>query len=353
MRAWVAGATGFLGSHVARALVEQAHDVVAVSRSGGDVAQVPPIQGSPGSLEARSVDITDERAVVESAAGCDAAFLCAGRVSRGNENAEELHRLHVEGTRAALRGLRSAGVRRVVLASSSGTIAVGKDPKVIHDETAAAPLEHIAGWPYYRTKYYGEQVAFREAADDFHVIVVNPSLLLGPGDLRESSTGDVRRFLERSILASPAGGLAFVDVRDAARGMLLALEKGQNRRRYLLNAVNMTVASFFARLSRLTGIPAPPLTLPKKNSWALGLFGAYESALRTLGGTPPVDRETVELAQYYWYCSSSRAEKELGFSSRDPSETLRDTVLDLVERGIVPPPPLHRVRGSSPEDATA
>lgn len=339
-RVWLGGATGFLGSHVAQVLTQRGHDVVAVSRSGGDVWTVPSLQEHPSSLESRPVDITDERAVVESAKGCKAAFLCAGKVSRGNEDVKELHRLHVDGTRAALRGLRSAGVRRVVVASSSGTVAVGTDPNTIYDETAPAPLEYIAAWPYYRTKYYGEKAALEEASDDFEVVVVNPSLLLGPGDVRESSTGDVRRFLERAVLACPAGGLAFVDVRDAAEGMVLAFERGDPGRRYILNAANMTLATFLGRLSRLTGVPAPKLRLPKRNQLALGLFGAYEGALKALGGTPPVDRSSVELGQYFWYCSAERAERELGFTSREPIETLRDTVRDLVERKVVPAPPL-------------
>lgn len=323
MKLWVAGATGFLGSHLVRRLRQRGHEVVAVSRSGGRVDDHP----------VHALDVLDAEAVALSAAGCDGAFLATGRVSRNPDDAEELHRLHVTGTTRCLEGLRAAGVRRVAYASTSGTIAVSTDPDRI--------LELIASWPYYRTKLFGERAALEAQGDGLEVVVVNPSLLLGPGDLRESSTGDVRRFLERAIPAVPAGGMAFVDVRDAAEGMWLAFEKGRAGERYLLNAMNLTVAAFFQRLSRLTGIPAPVLRLPRNRALALGAHQLYERALRAIGGTPAVDETSVAMAQCYWYCDSSKAERELDWRPRDPSETLNDTVRDLVERRVVMPKELR------------
>jgi len=322
-RYFVAGATGFLGSHLVRLLTRAGHDVVAISRAGGEV---------DGTL-VKALDVLDAAAVERIARGTDGAFLCTGKVSRRREDAEKLHELHVLGTRSALAGLRRAGVVRVVIASTSGTIAVGTDPKRIYDEDAPAPLELIAGWPYYRTKYYAEKEAL--AANDpplFEVVIVNPTLLLGPGDLRESSTGDVRRFLERSIPAVPAGGMAFVDARDAAAGMLAAFERGRAGERYILNAKNLSLAAFFQRLERLTGIRAPWLRMPKQRGLAIGANELFSRAVRAIGGEPPVDEMSVELAQYFWYASSTRAESELGWKPRDPGETLRDTVDDLLAR---------------------
>ena len=326
-RFWVAGATGFLGRHVVFALREQGHHVVAVSRSGGWLS------GEDGGIGVTTVDALDRDAVAESARGCDGAFLCTGKVSRDRDDAEELFRLHVVGTREALAGLRSAGICRVVVASTSGTLAVGTDGEQVHDERSRAPLEIIAAWPYYRSKLYGEREAL-EANDppDFEVIVVNPSLLLGPGDERESSTGDVRRFLERAIPAVPAGGMAFVDVRDAASGMLLAFERGRAGERYLLNAKNLTIAAFLQRLERLTGVPAPRLRMPRTRALALGANRLFSQALRAIGGEPPTDEVSVEMAQYFWYCTAEKAERELEWAARDPGETLRDTVEDLLER---------------------
>jgi dihydroflavonol-4-reductase len=322
---WVAGATGFLGSHLVKRLEAAGHSLVAVSRSGGKV----------GGVEVRPLDVLDAEAVAESARGSDGAFLVTGKVSRSKDAAEELHRAHVQATRSALEGLKKAGVRRVIVASTSGTIAVSRDENVIADESSPAPLELIARWPYYRSKLYGERAALELNAPDFEVIVVNPSLLLGPGDLRESSTGDVRLFLQKAIPAVPAGGLAFVDVRDAAEGMWLAFERGRPGQRYLLNAKNLTFASFLSRLERISGVKAPVLKMPRSRPLATGMSRLYVKAVRAIGGEPPVDEESAELGQYYWYCDASRAERELGFQARDPGETLHDTVHDLVQRGVV------------------
>jgi dihydroflavonol-4-reductase len=322
--AWVGGATGFLGSHVVRALEARGDEVVPVSRTGGGG-------------RARAVDVLDPEAVRASAAGCDWAFLCTGKVTRGHDESEELYRLHVQGTKHALDGLERAGVRRVVVASTSGTLAVGTDKQRIADEGCRAPLELIAAWPYYRTKLYAEREALAANAPDFEVVVVNPSLLLGPGDVRESSTGDVRRFLEGVIPAVPAGGMAFVDVRDAAEGMLLAAERGRAGERYILNAQNLTLAAFFQRLERISGVKAPLIKLPESRPLALGIGHLFTKAVRAIGGEPPVSEASIEMGQYFWYCDASKAERELGFRPRDPGETLRDTVEDLVARKVVFP----------------
>jgi dihydroflavonol-4-reductase len=324
----VAGATGFLGSHLVQALSERGHDVTAVSKSGGEVHGLP----------VQPVDVLDEAKVSESARGADGAFLVTGRVSRDRDDAELLHRDNVLGTESALRGLRAAGVRRVVVASTSGTLAVSRDPDAVADESCRAPLEVIARWPYYRTKLYAERAAIEaNRPGEFEVVVVNPSLLLGPGDLRESSTGDVRMFLERSIPATPAGGMAFIDARDAAVGLLQAFERGRAGERYLLNAKNMTIAAFFQRLERITGVKAPLLRMPSSRPVAIGLNQVFTKAVEAIGGRAPVDAVSVEMAQYFWYCSAEKAERELGFVARDPGETLRDTVDDLVKRKVVAP----------------
>src|SRR5262245_42076901 len=201
-RFWVGGATGFLGRHVVSALRKSGHDVVAVSRGGGRAGDVP----------VAAVDALDADAVRRSAEGCEGAFLCTGKVTRSRDASEELYQAHVVGTQRALDGLRAAGVRRAVLASTSGTLAVSTHADRIADEGCRAPLEIIAVWPYYRTKLYAEREAVaRNAPPDFEVVLVNPSLLLGPGDEKEPSTKDVRLFLEGSIPAIPAGGIAFVD----------------------------------------------------------------------------------------------------------------------------------------------
>ncbi len=327
LRLWVGGATGFLGAHLVRVLKNEGHVLVLASRSGGEVEGIP----------VQTVDVLDPEAVAESARGCDGAFLATGKVSRNRDAGEELHRAHVLGTRSALAGLRTAGVKRVVVASTSGTIAVSGKAEQVADESGRVPLELVAMWPYYRSKLYAEREALDANSADFEVVLVNPSLLLGPGDTRESSTGDVRLFLERAIPAIPGGGIAFVDVRDAAQGMALAFERGRAGERYILNAKNMTLAAFFQRLERIAGVKAPVLRMPRSRPLAIGVNRLFSRAVRAIGGEPPVDEVSVEMAQYFWYCSAAKAERELGFSARDPGETLRETIDDLVLRKVVFP----------------
>jgi dihydroflavonol-4-reductase len=317
VKALVTGATGFLGTHLVRALQARGHEVVPFARGlGGDV------------LDAASVS--------RAAAGCEGVFHCAGRVSRRREDAEELYRLHVEGTTTVLDACAAVGVRRAVIASTSGTVAVSDAPHV-GAESDPAPIGIIATWPYYRSKLFGERAALERNRAGFEVVSVNPSLLLGPGDIHGSSTEDVRLFLEGAVPAVPAGGLSFVDVRDAADGMCKAMERGRAGERYLVGGCNLPVADFFGRLSRISGVRAPWVPMPRSRRVASLGASLVERVAARVGVATRVDAVSVEMAQCFWYLDSSKAERELGWSARDPGITLHDTIVDLRHRGVVWP----------------
>jgi dihydroflavonol-4-reductase len=325
-RVWVGGATGFLGQELVRQLVARGQHVVAVSQSGGPIAGV-----NPEALTVRSVDATDVAQVKDSAQGCELAYFAVGRVSRDPDAGAELHRAHVVASMASLDGLRQAGVKRVVVVSTSGTIACGTDPDRTYSELDPTPHEVIARWPYYRSKLFAERAALeRNEPGVFDVVVVNPSLLLGPGDRRASSTLDVRRFLSGLLPALPRGGIALVDVRDVALGMIAAGERGRAGERYLLSAANVSCVVFFERLGRLSGRPVPALRLPKRPAFALASHWAYKKALELVGGNTDIELSSVEMGSYFWYCDCSKAERELGWSPRDAQVTLRDTVTDIL-----------------------
>ena len=314
----VTGATGFLGAHLARSLEVHGHEVVPFSQSTGG-------------------DVLDGERVRAAAAGCDGVFHCAGKVSRKAEDAEAMYRLHVEGTKTLLDACSAAGVKRVVVASTSGTVAVSDSPDAVATEDDETPIGVLSRWPYYRSKLFAERAALERNSEDFSVVSVNPSLLLGPGDVHGSSTDDVRLFLEGAIPAVPAGGLSFVDARDAAEAMRLAMERGRGGERYLVGACNMTMREFFARLARASGVPAPWLPMPRSREVAR--FGArmMEHLAARVGVPARVDAVSVEMAQCFWYLDSSKAERELGWRARDPGKTLHDTVDDLRARGVVWP----------------
>jgi dihydroflavonol-4-reductase len=329
MRVLVTGATGFLGAHVLPALLRAGHEPRALVRSLSSVLSED-VQQMEG-------DILNADSVRMAATGCDAVLHCAGVVTRDAREAEMLYRVHVEGTKKVLDACKEAGVRRAVVASTSGTIAISDDPKCIATESSPEPLTLIQKWPYYRSKLYAEKAALDRNRPDFEVLCINPTLLLGPGDLRGSSTEDVRLFLEGKVPFVPPGGLSFVDARDVADTMVSALTRGTAGARYLLGACNMTLREFFSRLSRVGNVRMPMVPVPR----APGLLRVSSEFLNTqlarFGVSSPLDPVSVEMSQYFWYLDATKAETELGFAPRDPQETLEATVRDLRERGVVWP----------------
>jgi dihydroflavonol-4-reductase len=330
MRVLVTGATGFLGRHLVAALVARGDDVVILARS---TIRLP----GGSAVTVRQGDILDADSVRAAAEGCDGVYHCAGRVSRDPDDALLLWRTHVEGTRTVLTAARDAGARRAVVASTSGIVGMSEDPAHVAREDDATPYKLIQRFPYYRSKLYAEQEALRLNAEGFSVVAVNPSLLLGPGDVYGSSTGDVKKFLDGKVPAIPGGGLSYVDARDAAEGMILAMEKGAGGRRYLLGASNCTLRAFFGRLERVSGVRAPTLVLPRSRAVARIGVGLLERAMKLVGAEPPLDAASAEMSQLFWYIDSTRAEQDLGWRPRDAVATLADTVDDLRAASRFPP----------------
>ena len=311
MKVLITGASGFLGTHLMERLGRD-HEVVGLCRR-------------PGSRDkCVAGDVLDRATLAGPMEGCDAVVHSAGGVSHRPEDAGWLNDVHVTGTENVLAAAAEAGVGRVVHVSSSGTVAVSGDDRV-HDEGSPEPLDVIKGWPYYRAKLFAEQAALKAGA-----IVVNPSLLLAPGDVDGSSTGSVQLLLDGSLPAVPAGGLSFVDVRDVAEAVALALEKGTPGERYLLGAANLPRRDYYARLARIAELPEPRWTVPRAGGRLMGWMPAsIKTAVADRFGADPFE---LEMASHFWYLDASKARDELGWAPRDPGETLADTVADLRSR---------------------
>ncbi|MBI3181296.1 MAG: NAD-dependent epimerase/dehydratase family protein [Myxococcales bacterium] len=330
MKVLVTGGTGFLGSHLVPKLVGAGHSVRLLARSKRHLAEP---------LELIEGDLRDREAVRRAVAGVEAVYHLAGRVSFRAEDARQLYELHVDCTRELLAELARLKTRpRLILASTSGTIAVSREER-IGTEADDYPLTVVGRWPYYLSKIYQEKLSLELCRrEEIPLVVLNPSLLLGPGDERLSSTWTVLKFLNREIPAMPRGGLAFVDVRDAAEAFLRALTKGELYGRHLLG-VNMPMEEFFSRLERLTGVPAPRLKLPS----AMNVLGArlLDRVARARGSEAKLDPMEVEVGEHFFYLDASKAAGELGFAARDPHQTLFDTVQYLLSQM---PNPLSRER---------
>jgi dihydroflavonol-4-reductase len=315
----VTGGTGFLGSHLVRQLVEAGEQNVRV------LATTAPAWLSELGVETATGSVLNQADVARALDGVASVYHLAGRVSRGRDDAHRMYELHVEGTRVLCEAATAAGVKSIVLASSSGTIAVTDDATALPNESWPPPLDIISRWPYYASKYYQERVALEHfSGAGQRLVIVNPSLLLGPGDERLSSTKVVLDFLARKIMAVPGGGLSFVDARDAAEALRAAMKRGVHGERYLLGAANWTFTKFFGRLERLTKVAAPRFSLPSK--FAVSGAQALHSLYRQWKLTPPVEPGEIEMAEYFWYFDTSKAARGLGFAPRDAADTLQDTV---------------------------
>jgi dihydroflavonol-4-reductase len=321
VRILVTGATGFLGAHLVPMLLQQGHQV----RGLGRTLPGPSLAGA----EFVQADLQDVPAVRAALQGVDAVYHLAGLVSFDPKDGRKMYALHVDATRSLLGAIKDHPVKRLVLASTSGAIAVSRDERVATEEDPY-PLEVVGRWPYYASKIFEEQLTLEFCRKHaIPLVVMNPSLLLGPGDERLSSTWTVAKFLAREIPSMPNGGMSFVDVRDAAAAFVAALTRGELYGRHLLG-VNMSLREFYGRLSRMTGVPSPPLRLPP----ALNVLGAQllEKWAKVRGTRPSLVPQEVEVGEHFFYFDSAKAERELGFSARDPQETLHDTVHDLLSR---------------------
>ncbi len=320
----ITGGTGFLGTHIVRQMLDAGEKNLRVLAS-----RVPEWMKDAG-IEAVEGSVTETDDVARACKNVSTIFHLAGKVSRDNDDAAAMNKIHLEGTRLLCEAAKGSGVTTILLASSSGTIAVSEDEQTF-DETFPQPVEVFSRWAYYGSKYYQERAAIENFdGEGRRLVILNPSLLLGPDDDRLSSTKPVLDFLARKIPYSPGGGLNFVDVRDAAAAFIAAIDKGRHQEKYLLGAANMTFQQFFGRLERLSGVSAPMLKLPKK--LAVAGSGLISSIYGNWGKASPVAPSEVEQAEYFWYFDSSKAVDELGFAPRDPQETLQDTITFLRQR---------------------
>src|SRR6266850_76883 len=320
----ITGGTGFLGAHLVRQLVESGQKDLRVMATS-----IPEWLTGLG-VDTFEGSVTDAEDVARAVDGVSEIYHLAGKVSREKDEAREMSKLHVDGTRLLCDAAKKAGVKTIVLASSSGTIAVSETADTVSDETCSPPLDIISRWPYYASKAYQEMAALeRFSGKGLRLPILNPSLLLGPNDDRLSSTRIVLDFMARKISAVPGGGLSFVDVRDAARAFQAAMKKGRHGERYLMGAANWTFTKFFGRLERLTKIAAPKLALPSK----LMVTGSQlvDAFFKQWNFASPVEPVAIEMAQHFWYVNCHKATRELAFKPRDPGETLQDTVSYLKE----------------------
>jgi dihydroflavonol-4-reductase len=306
MLAFVTGATGFVGSHVARVLAEQGADLRLLIRSSSDPRN---IQG----LNADRVvgDLRDPAAIDKAMAGCDVVFHVAADYRLWVREPEQMYRANVEGTRAILEAARKNHVRRVVYTSSVATMGFTLDGRPA-DEDSPVSLDNMIGH-YKRSKFMAEEVALKAGHSGIDVVVVNPSTPVGEQDIKPTPTGRiVVDFLKKKFPAYVDTGLNLVDVMECARGHVAALEKGRSGERYILGGENLTLKQILDKLAAITGLPSPRLRVPYVMALATGIVDEVVTG-RILGREPRATIDAVRMGRKKMFVSCAKAERELGW----------------------------------------
>ena len=301
----VTGATGFLGWHVARKLIDRGDRVRVLARDPSRVREleVETVQG----------DLRDPASLERAVAGCGVVYHVAADYRLWARDPQEMFRSNVDGTRNLLTAAKSAGVDRVVYTSTVGCIGIPANG--LGDETTPVSAEEMSG-PYKRSKFEAEQVA-----KEFPVVIVNPTAPIGDHDFKPTPTGKiVVDFLRGAMPAFVDTGLNVVDARDVAEGHLLACERGRTGERYILGSENLTLEQILSKLAAITGKPAPRTQVPYAVAYA---FGAVSTAWASVTGKEPrAPLDAVKMARKKMWVSHEKASRELGYSPGPASVAL-------------------------------
>jgi dihydroflavonol-4-reductase len=328
MRVFVTGATGFLGSHVARLLADQGAELRLLVRPTSNLKNLEGLRSSSASPAIRAEtavgDLRDPASLEKAMAGCEVVFHVAADYRLWVRDPNEMYKSNVEGTRAILDAARKSRVRRVMYTSSVATIGFTADGSPA-DEESPVSLDDMIGH-YKRSKFMAEQIAMEAGRNGMQVVTVNPTTPVGEQDVKPTPTGRiVVDFLKRKFPAYVETGLNLVDVRECARGHLMALDKGRSGERYILGGENLTLKQILDTLGKITGLPSPKIKLPYAVAFAAGVFGEMITG-RIMHGEPRATVDTVRLGRKKMFASSYKAERELGWKIVPVEDALRRAV---------------------------
>jgi dihydroflavonol-4-reductase len=319
MLTFVTGATGFLGSHVARALQDQGAKLRLLVRPTSNLKNLDGLKA-----ETAVGDLRDPASLEKAMAGCEAVFHVAADYRLWLRDPAEMYRSNVEGTRAILNAARKNAVRCVVYTSSVATIGFTGNGHPA-DEDSPVSLADMIGH-YKRSKFMAEQLALETGRAGMRVVIVNPTTPVGEQDVKPTPTGRiVVDFLKRKFPAYVETGLNLVDVRECAHGHIAALERGKSGERYILGGENLTLKQILDKLGAIAGLPSPTVKLPYFVAYLAGAVDETVSG-RMLGREPRATVETVRMGKKKMWASSAKAERELGWRIVPADDALRRAV---------------------------
>ena len=319
MTTLVTGATGFLGSAVARSLLDAGHAVRALVRPGADTRNIDGLE-----IERVTGDLTDRRSLEKAARGCDTLFHVAADYRLWIPDPPAVYRTNVNGTRDLLRAATAAGATRIVYTSSVATLGLNADRSPADEETPVTEAAMIGH--YKRSKYLAEEAVRALVRDEaVPAVIVNPSAPVGPRDIKPTPTGRIIvDFASGRMPAYVDTGLNLVHVEDCAAGHLRALEKGVVGERYILGGEDLTLREILECLARLAGRRAPRLRLPHGSLMPVALAG--EAWARVAGGEPRLTRDSLRMARKMMFFSSGKAIRALDYTARPAEQALADAL---------------------------
>ncbi len=319
MKVFVTGATGFVGSHVARVLLQQGAELRLLVRAS---SRTENLEG----LRAERVvgDLCNGEVLRNGMSGCELVFNVAADYRLWARDPQEIYRSNVDGTRTVMEAARTAGVRRVIHTSSVATVGFNGHGRPA-DEDSPVSLGDMIG-PYKRSKFMSEQVALEAARSGMDVVLVNPTTPVGEQDIKPTPTGRIIvDFLRRKFPAYVDTGLNLVDVVECAHGHVAAAEKGRRGERYILGGENLTLKQILDKLAAITGLPSPSVRLPYAVALATGAVDTLVSGV-LLRREPRVTLDSVRMGRKKMFASSAKAERELGWKMVPVDGALRRAV---------------------------
>jgi len=326
----VTGATGLIGSAVVTELLAHGHAVRALVRPTSELSNLDTTR-----VELALGDVLDRPAVDQALLGCDAVVHAAGLADLRADR-KKLLAVNAGGVEVVLGAALTAGVARAVLTSSIAVLGGGTVARVMDEETTSSA--ETLGLAYFISKKRGEETALEFAARGLPLVVVRPSVVLGPGDIYRSSASIVAALARRRLPVYVQGGASYCDVRDVARGHVAALERGRVGEAYILGGHNLLMDEMVGRVCRMAGV-APPLRVP------YALASAALRVMRVLGPlggpTPAVHPDLLRATSLYTFVTSAKAQRELGYAIRPFDESVRDTLRWFLKK--------RKLRPSTPE----
>ena len=323
----VTGATGFIGSQITRQLVEKGEDVRVLLRNTSNTANIKDLE-----VEKVYGDILDKDSLKSAIKGCNTLYHTAGYVSFKKSDYDKMNNINVNGSRNILSAAKEEGVGRVLFTSSVAALGPSKPGELIDENNEFRIFDENIG--YINSKYLAEKIALEFSKEGLPVTILNPSVVIGPGDIYLSSSGSVLWYCKKKFPGYMDGTLNLVDVEDVARGHLLAEEKGKVGERYILGNANLTVKEYFDLLEKITGIKSPGMKIPY---WFA--YGAAFVVERIVGMSFPnfstMDVDSVKLSRLCWHVDCSKAQKELGYKTKPIEETIKNTVEWFRENGYL------------------